>query len=392
LSIGVLMKTVTFSSLLVLLVCLGFATSRAQTTKAESNTGSLFLGAKKAIDKSGPTIELLEPPGMTPRGLESAAQVLTATTSISSLTIKGIARDSSGVAMVLVNEREAELKATPTGAEFSYTALLVIGENEIEIRAIDRFRNKTELKLVVLREESIITGKFFALIIAVQNYKDQTINSLDYPLQDAENVANALTENYTFEKRDIIMLKDPDRKEIIKVFTDLRTKLTSNDNLVIFYAGHGIWDEGLRQGYWLPSNANASEPSEWLPNSTVRDYIRGIKSKHTLLLADACFSGGIFKTRDALPRPDMAVQKTYELPSKTAITSGAMKSVPDKSVFVEYLIKKLKENKEKYLYAQRLYLQLKDPVINNSPNSQTPLHGVINEAGDEGGDFIFVKR
>jgi hypothetical protein len=188
------------------------------------------------------------------------------------------------------------------------------------------------------------------------------------------------------------MLKDPDRKEIMKAFTDLRGKLTSNDNLVIFYAGHGIWDEGLRQGYWLPSNASASEPSEWLPNSTVRDYIRGIKSKHTLLLADACFSGGIFKTRDALPRPDMAVQKTYELPSKTAITSGAMKSVPDKSVFIEYLVKKLKENKEKYLYAQKLYLQLKDPVINNSPNSQTPLHGVINEAGDEGGDFIFVKR
>jgi hypothetical protein len=386
------MKTATFFSCIVLLASFVFETSLAQTSKAESNTGSLSLGSRKALDTSGPTIELLEPPGMTVRGLESMAQVLTATTSTSSLVIRGIARDSSGVAMVLVNEREAELKRTMSGAEFSYTALLVIGENEIEIRAIDRFKNKTELKLVVIREESIITGKFFALIIAVQNYKDQTINSLDYPLQDGENVANALTENYTFDKRDIIMLKDPDRKEIIKVFTDLRTKLTSNDNLVIFYAGHGIWDEGLRQGYWLPSNANATEPSEWLPNSTVRDYIRGIKSKHTLLLADACFSGGIFKTRDALPRPDMAVQKTYELPSKTAITSGAMKSVPDKSVFIEYLVKKLKENKEKYLYAQRLYLQLKDPVINNSPNSQTPLHGVINEAGDEGGDFIFVKR
>ena len=386
------MKTATFFSCIVLLASLAFETSLAQTSKAESNTGSLSLGARKVLDTSGPTIELLEPPGMTVRGLESTAQALTTTTSTSSLVIRGIARDSSGVAMVLVNEREAELKRTASGAEFSYTALLVIGENEIDIRAIDRFKNKTELKLVVLREESIITGKFFALIIAVQNYRDQTINSLDYPLQDGENVANALTENYTFDKRDIIMLRDPDRKEIIKVFTDLRTKLTSNDNLVIFYAGHGIWDEGLRQGYWLPSNANATEPSEWLPNSTVRDYIRGIKSKHTLLLADACFSGGIFKTRDALPRPDMAVQKTYELPSKTAITSGAMKSVPDKSVFIEYLVKKLRENKEKYLYAQRLYLQLKDPVINNSPNSQTPLHGVINEAGDEGGDFIFVKR
>ncbi|MCX6143623.1 MAG: caspase family protein [Ignavibacteriales bacterium] len=386
------MKTATFFSCIVLLASLAFETSLAQTSKAESNTGSLSLGARKVLDTTGPTIELLEPHGMTQRGLETTAQVLAATTSTSSLVVRGIARDSSGVAMVLVNEREAELKLTPSGAEFSYSVLLVIGENEIEIRAIDRFKNKTELRLVVVREESIITGKFFALIIAVQNYKDQTINSLDYPLQDGENVANALTENYTFDKRDITMLKDPDRKEIIKVFTDLRTKLTSNDNLVIFYAGHGIWDEGLRQGYWLPSNANATEPSEWLPNSTVRDYIRGIKSKHTLLLADACFSGGIFKTRDALPRPDMAVQKTYELPSKTAITSGAMKSVPDKSVFIEYLVKKLRENKEKYLYAQRLYLQLKDPVINNSPNSQTPLHGVINEAGDEGGDFIFVKR
>jgi hypothetical protein len=386
------MKTLTFLSCAILLVLSVSEISLAQTSKAESNTGSLFPGAKKGRDTAGPLIELLEPSVLAQRGMVAGAQHPTASTGASSIVIRGIARDSGGIAQVLVNGQEAQLRPLSVGAEFTFTTLLAIGENEIEVSAFDRFNNRSELRFGVLREGSFIAGKFFALIVAVQNYKDQAVNSLDYPLQDADNVAQVLTENYTFDKSDIIMLKDPDRKAIIKVLTDLRAKLTSNDNLVIFYAGHGIWDEELRQGYWLPSNASASEPSEWLANSTVRDYIRGIKSKHTLLLADACFSGAIFKTRDPFPRADMAIQKTYELPSKTAITSGAMKSVPDRSVFVEFLIKRLKENKEKYFYAQRLYLELKDPVINNSPNGQTPLHGVINEAGDEGGDFIFVRR
>jgi hypothetical protein len=31
-------------------------------------------------------------------------------------------------------------------------------------------------------------------------------------------------------------------------------------------------------------------------------------------------------------------------------------------------------------------------VINNSPNQQIPQYGDIQQAGDEGGDFIFIKR
>ena len=386
------MKSVTSFACVILLAFFVADGLQAQTSRAESNTGSLLAGAKKWHDSVGPVIELFEPQFLVQRGMVTSDSHQTFSTAVSSIVLKGIARDSDGVTQVLVNDQEAQLRPSDVGAEFSFTTLLAIGENEIEVRAFDRFNNKSELKFTVLRAGSFIAGKFYAIVIGVQNYRDRTVNSLDYPIQDAENVAAVLTEQYSFDKNDVTVLRDPDRKTIIKVFSDLRTKLTSDDNLVIFYAGHGIWDEELRQGYWLPSNASASEPSEWLANSTVRDYIRGIKSKHTLLLADACFSGAIFKTRDPFPRADMAVQKTYELPSKTAITSGAMKSVPDRSVFIEYLIKRLKENKEKYFYAQKLYLELKDPVINNSPNGQTPLHGVINEAGDEGGDFIFVRR
>ena len=66
--------------------------------------------------------------------------------------------------------------------------------------------------------------------------------------------------------------------------------------------------------------------------------MNGIKTKHTLLVADACFSGGIFKTRSAFGTPPAATNALYNLPSRKAMTSGTLTEVPDKSVFVEYLI------------------------------------------------------
>jgi hypothetical protein len=264
--------------------------------------------------------------------------------------------------------------------------------NEIVVSATDRSQNESKLKLRVRREATFVRGKYHALVIAVQDYKDKTVNSLQYPVSDAQTVVKVLTERYTFDPKNVTLLSDPDGRAIFRAFEKLRTQVGEEDNLLIFYAGHGFWEEDMRQGYWLPVNATDDDRSVWIPNSTIRDYIRGIKAKHTLLVADACFSGGIFKTRDAFVQPDVSVQKVYELPSRRAVTSGAMKTVPDRSVFVEYLVKRLKDNTDPYLYAMKLYVNMKDAVTNNSPNNQTPLYGVIDGAGDEGGDFVFVRK
>jgi hypothetical protein len=85
------------------------------------------------------------------------------------------------------------------------------------------------------------------------------------------------------------------------------------------------------------------------------------------------------------------------LPSRTAMTSGALTTVPDRSVFVEYLLRRLRDNTEERLPALELFSRLRLPVINNSPAQKdgsrpTPRYGTIHEVGDEGGDFIFVRR
>ena len=159
---------------------------------------------------------------------------------------------------------------------------------------------------------------------------------------------------------------------------------------MIFYAGHGIWDESSEIGYWLPSDARIRSKLEWFRNSTLRDYLREIKSKHTLLISDACFAGSIFKSRRAFSDAQLAVNKLYDLTSRKAMTSGTLTEVPDESAFLKYLVQRLNENDNKYLSSEQLFSSFRIAVINNS--NVVPQFGVIQDVGDEGGDFIFILR
>ena len=233
--------------------------------------------------------------------------------------------------------------------------------------------------------------KYYALIIGINDYENESIQDLDNPISDAKNLAGVLMNHYSFDEEDVSVLQDPSREDIIKALDGLTESVTEKDHLLIFFAGHGIWNAQLNQGYWLPSDASMDSKSYWLSNSTLRDYVGGIKSKHTLLISDACFSGGILKER-AVFENSRAILEVYKLPSRKAMTSGTLKTVPDKSVFIEYLIKNLVNNEAPLLSADQLFRNFKTAVINNSPNGQVPQYGPISQAGDEGGDFIFLRK
>ncbi|MCE1225569.1 MAG: S41 family peptidase [Geobacteraceae bacterium] len=321
-----------------------------------------------------------------------------------SLIVSGRARAQRGVARVTVNGQVASLD---NQGNFSTELLLLPGENQVVVTALDVQRNATSEQFQVLREagkpvlqavampkeHGVGSGTYHALLIAVQDYRSSEITRLDHPVQDAERLKNILISGYTFQPAHVTLLKNPDRKTIFKAFESLRRTVRPQDSLLVFFAGHGVWLEDMQQGFWLPRDASGmSDPSDWISNSTLRDYIKAIKARHVLLVADACFAGGIFKVRDAFSRPNAAVEKVFEMPSRKALTSGSLKTVPDRSVFVDYLLKRLNENRDQYLDAQKLYTRFREAVINNSPVSQTPLYGAIAETGDEGGDFIFVRR
>jgi len=241
-----------------------------------------------------------------------------------------------------------------------------------------------------LHEEVLAKSVFYGLIIGVNNYSDPAIPSLDNPISDAQQLYDILTSEYSFEKDNIQFLKDPKRSDIIYSLDYLSRKVTPEDNLLIFYAGHGWWDDAANIGYWLPSDARKISKAEWFRNSTLVDYLREVNTRHTLLITDACFGGSIFKTRKAFDDDTRAMEILYEYPSRKAMTSGSLSEVPDESPFTKYLLERLKKNKNKYLSSEQLFSSLRLAVINNSDG--IPQFGEIRNVGDQGGDFIFIKK
>lgn len=234
------------------------------------------------------------------------------------------------------------------------------------------------------------TSKYYGLIIGINEYIDPTVSTLNNCIRDAESVYKILTAGYTFEKENVRFLKNATYAEIIQALDYFSGIVRPEDNFIIFYAGHGVWDAQAEIGFWLPADARRDSKLNWFRNSTLRDYLREIHSKHTLLITDACFGGSIFKSRAAFSDATLAVNKLYELPSRKAMTSGTLTEVPDESAFLKYLFDRLSKNTEKYISSEQLFSSFRLAVINNS--NVVPQFGEIKEVGDEGGDFIFIKR
>ncbi|WP_179213428.1 caspase family protein [Ekhidna lutea] len=233
-------------------------------------------------------------------------------------------------------------------------------------------------------------GKYHAVLIGNSDYQMDKLDLVN-PTDDVDELKQILTNKYSFNTENIITLKNATRDEVLEVLYRLRKEISVTDNLLIFYAGHGYWDDKVEQGYWWPVDTDPANPSNWLSNSDLKEQIRAIRSAHTLLISDACFSGGIFRARgNEIRSASRDIQLLYRLPSRRAMSSGNMSSVSDNSVFFKYLIKYLDENTDQFLSSSDLFTKVRRAVLSNSLT--VPQDGVIMGTGDEGGDFIFIQQ
>ena len=312
------------------------------------------------------------------------------------ITLTGKVTDDGGVYELYINNKETPMRLN---GEFTAKIPLALDINLIRIIARDKQLVTSEKIVYVERtvsdkpedaEEDFSEVNYYALLISVGEYEDPDITDLEQPIEDGLKLREVLIKKYNFASKNIKRLQNPTREEMIVAFDNLGKQLTKDDNLLIFFAGHGYWDKNLEVGYWLPSDSRRSNPANWFANSTIRDYVGGIKAKHVLLLSDACFSGGILKTRNPFSDASPGLIKIYNLTSRKAMTSGTLNEVPDESVFMKYLIRQLKENQDKYLTSEQLFTTIKPAILNNSET--IPQYGTIQSAGDEGGDFIFILK
>jgi hypothetical protein len=185
-----------------------------------------------------------------------------------------------------------------------------------------------------------------------------------------------------------MLLENPNKQTIVQTLEQFRSRITAADNLLIFYAGHGLLE--VNEGYWLPSDAAKNVDASWISNTAIRAHIKAINSRHTLLISDACFSGSM--TVEMRVLFDKPFAELHKLRSRKAMTSSTKTTVPDQSVFFKYLTVRLQENLESWITAEELFTSFRVAVIADADGSATPQYRDIDDTGDQGGEFIFVRR
>jgi ankyrin repeat protein len=238
-------------------------------------------------------------------------------------------------------------------------------------------------------------GRYHALVIGNNAYTD--MSPLKTAVNDATAVAELLQTMYGFT---VTLLTNTTRDEIITALDQLRATLTEQDNLLIYYAGHGMLDTSEERGYWLPVNAKQDSRIQWISNTTITDALKAMAAKHILVVADSCYSGTLVRGLDVVRPPSGGERDTYlvriaQKRSRTVLTSGGLEPVSDSgggkehSVFAKAFLTALQENRD-VLDGQQLFNLVRRPVVLNA--SQTPEYTDIRYAGHEGGDFLFVRQ
>lgn len=245
--------------------------------------------------------------------------------------------------------------------------------------------------------DEMIIGNYYALIIGIDSYTGEWM-PLDNAVNDAQAVEELLKDKYKFDAFHTLYNDDATRASIITELEWLVENVQPEDNVFIYYSGHGQYKESLNKGYWVPADATANSTAQFISNSDLQTFLGGIKSNHTLLVSDACFSGDIFRGNTiSVPFEDSEKYYTevHNLSSRQAISSGGIEPVMDggedgHSVFAYYFLKALRNNDAKFFDASQVYDSIKIPVTNNS--EQSPQFQSVKNTGDEGGQFIFISK
>jgi peptidoglycan hydrolase-like protein with peptidoglycan-binding domain len=281
-----------------------------------------------------------------------------------------VARAGAPIGYVVRSQLAPEATAAATPATVSQPAVAAQPAIPAELAAVD-------------------FGRYYAVVIGNNSYR--SLPRLNTAVGDAKAVAAVLEQAYGFQ---VSLLTDATEEAIVGEFARLRRTLTPEDNLLVYYAGHGWYDEEAERGYWLPTDAVEDNQSNWISNADITDMLKTLRAKHVLVVADSCYSGTLTRGLSIATKGPAYYQAVIDRRARTALTSGGLEPVLDAgggghSVFAKAFLDALEGNPG-ILDGESLFQQVREQVLLNA--EQTPEYGNIRLAGHDGGDFLFVRQ
>ena len=242
--------------------------------------------------------------------------------------------------------RRTTSQKPPTVFKIDQNIILNYGLNTIKISAFDTKNQASEtIALTVTREREEVRNDY-ALLFGVNSYEHfDPWHKLNNPIPDAEAIRDELRNRYGFT---VELVSDPSRDKVLtKINEYARKQYNKNDQLLIFFAGHGYYEESnnIGIGYLvasdtLPPDADRGK-SSYISHGDLRERIDNIGCEHIFLMVDACFSGvfdapvdQFVSARGANRIPDdvtkgQFIKQTLTYKTRWFLTSGGKEYVSD---------------------------------------------------------------
>ena len=239
-----------------------------------------------------------------------------------------------------------------------------------------------------------------ALLFGTNVY--DSFSELVNPVLDANTIAAELSESYGVNTE--VVLNSTLMQTADKLREYASKSYSENENLLIFFAGHGVYDEVFKEGYVISSNSRADDISKtsYLSHSNLRTMVNNIGCKRIFLVMDVCF-GGTFDPHMATAghrgsmemyadiSKDEFIKRKSKYKTRLYLTSGGKEYVPDgRSGFHSPFARKFIEALRKYggddgvltTSEIMLYVEKVDPQ---------PRFGEFGD-NEPGSDFILISK
>ena len=180
-------------------------------------------------------------------------------------------------------------------------------------------------------------GTTYALMFAsnVYDYYSDLVN----PVLDAQTIGMELGESYGVVSEVVLNPTLAETAAVIREYASM--SYGPEDNLMIFFAGHGVYDEVFREGYVISRDSRMDDlgKTSYLSHSNLRTMINNIDCPHIFLVMDVCFGGTFDPHLAATHRGAPAVyaeistqefvERKLKYKTRLYLTSGGKEYVPD---------------------------------------------------------------
>lgn len=162
-------------------------------------------------------------------------------------------------------------------------------------------------------------GQRLALVVGTSNYTAASWSPLPNPRGDAAALALELEQRYAYR---VTTLTDPTARHFKDTLGAIAREAGELDDLLIFVAGHGHFDDTDHAGYLVFSDATSDCERGCYSLDHLRRALFSTRALHVLVMLDTCYAG-TFDLRVALSGDDLRRGPTVQTTELRDYTSQA---------------------------------------------------------------------